>query len=298
ANTNFAAKVKTREIAEAQFVKLAQMTVRARTQLEVAENDEHDDESRAEALKELGLTLLGARDRRDKAAKAVAAFVENPHDAEDALRRRRDGANNERQAASEWHAATKALLEAAMASGPYETLALAETDVFGLRAQLLNAEKEARAAKLLHEIFVAVEADREAAILAPLRKRTSELYARITASNTPELHFNQDLTFGGLDANGVRCLQTLSGGEREQLHMLTRLALADLVTQGERQLVILDDSLPYTDPHRFARFLGLIEEFSRERMQFVIATCDKARYLGLNGAAFIDLASKRRAVAA
>jgi uncharacterized protein YhaN len=224
-------------------------------------------------------------------------FPEDPRPAFERLERRRDAARDEREIASARHAETNARLEVKNASGPYEAFVLAEAEFCELRERLQETEREARAARLLRETLLGVEADREAGILAPVRKRTAELYGRVTAQAPGALHFNSDLTFSGMDVGGVRLLQTLSAGEREQLQMVARLALADLVTGEERQLVILDDTVRDTDPRRFARFLALIQEFSRERMQFVITTCDKARYLGLEGAAFIDLEALRRPLA-
>jgi uncharacterized protein YhaN len=83
-------------------------------------------------------------------------------------------------------------------------------------------------------------------------------------------------------------LSNLSGGEQEQLFLIARLALADVLAKDERQLVVLDDVLNATDSGRLARILSLLEEVS-ERLQIIILTCHPERYRGLDGANFIEL---------
>jgi uncharacterized protein YhaN len=80
----------------------------------------------------------------------------------------------------------------------------------------------------------------------------------------------------------------ISGGEREQVYLATRLALAEVLAQGERQLVVLDDVLAATDAGRLARVMDVLEEAAL-RLQLLILTCHPERYRGLEGASFIDL---------
>ncbi|MGA2715914.1 MAG: SbcC/MukB-like Walker B domain-containing protein [Bryobacteraceae bacterium] len=89
-------------------------------------------------------------------------------------------------------------------------------------------------------------------------------------------------------------LDILSGGEKEQVHLAVRLALAELLTKDarERQLVVLDDVLTATDDERLKRVLTILEEM-RAHAQFLILTCHPERYKPLNGAKFIDMASLR-----
>jgi uncharacterized protein YhaN len=90
-------------------------------------------------------------------------------------------------------------------------------------------------------------------------------------------------------ANGATVeIPSLSGGETEQVHLVTRLALARILSGGQRQLVVLDDALTATDAGRFARILTVLEE-AAETLQIVALTCHPERYRGLAGATFIDL---------
>jgi len=81
-----------------------------------------------------------------------------------------------------------------------------------------------------------------------------------------------------------------SGGEQEQLHFATRLALAEVVAGAERNLIVLDDVLMATDAGRLARIMTVIEE-TAQRMQVLILTCHPERYSSLIGANIINLES-------
>jgi uncharacterized protein YhaN len=85
-------------------------------------------------------------------------------------------------------------------------------------------------------------------------------------------------------------LDDVSGGEREQIYLATRLALAEVLAKPEPQLVVLDDVLTATDTGRLARILTILEE-AAQRLQVLIITCHPERYRGLDGACFFDLES-------
>lgn len=89
-------------------------------------------------------------------------------------------------------------------------------------------------------------------------------------------------------------LEVLSGGEREQVYIAVRLALAELLTKdtGRRGLVVLDDVLTFTDDERLKRVLVILEEM-RTHAQFLILTCHPERYKPLKGANFIDMETVR-----
>ena len=72
----------------------------------------------------------------------------------------------------------------------------------------------------------------------------------------------------------------MSAGEQEQIYFATRLALAEVLAEKERQVLVLDDPLVNTDTDRLARVLELIAEKSAH-LQFLILTCHPGRYLEL-----------------
>ena len=75
--------------------------------------------------------------------------------------------------------------------------------------------------------------------------------------------------------------------------MLTRLALADLLREKGRPVVlILDDPLVNSDDERFWRMELALRKAADSSLQIVILTCHEARYEAL-GAKIIRLADCR-----
>jgi uncharacterized protein YhaN len=78
-------------------------------------------------------------------------------------------------------------------------------------------------------------------------------------------------------------LEALSGGTEEQLFFVTRIALAEFLAKGGREVVIFDDPLVSSDLARIARALPILEEAARS-LQILIFTCHPEAYAGLTNA--------------
>ncbi|MEZ5860499.1 MAG: hypothetical protein R3D28_16245 [Geminicoccaceae bacterium] len=76
---------------------------------------------------------------------------------------------------------------------------------------------------------------------------------------------------------------SLSVGTREQLAILVRLAIGDLLveTRGQSPPLILDDALVYADAVRLARMKTILQQ-AAARQQILVLTCRKEDYLGLD----------------
>ena len=79
----------------------------------------------------------------------------------------------------------------------------------------------------------------------------------------------------------------LSYGTKEQLNILVRLTLGQFLakSEGQRQLVVLDDPLAHTDSERQKRMLELLKE-TEEQLQLVILTCHPGDYQELAAKSF------------
>src|SRR5690606_39106375 len=81
-----------------------------------------------------------------------------------------------------------------------------------------------------------------------------------------------------LDGRTV-AFDSLSGGAREQLGVLGRIATARLVSSTGGAPVILDDALGYADPSRRERVVAMLNAIARERQtQIIVLTCDPRRF--------------------
>ncbi len=66
-------------------------------------------------------------------------------------------------------------------------------------------------------------------------------------------------------------------GTKEQLGIITRLAVGMLVAEQDGAPVILDDTMGYTDPLRL-RSMGAMLAHAGERCQIIILTCTPGRF--------------------
>ena len=84
----------------------------------------------------------------------------------------------------------------------------------------------------------------------------------------------------------------LSTGAKEQLAILIRLALTQIVQVGEPFPVILDDEFAHSDPDRIAMMKNIFSDFADDQ-QFIMLTCTPEKFSGYKPAKTIDLATLR-----
>src|SRR5690606_23792379 len=84
--------------------------------------------------------------------------------------------------------------------------------------------------------------------------------------------------------------EELSGGAKEQLGILARLAVARLVDPDQGVPVVLDDALGYTDPDRL-RQMGEVLGASAAgaEVQVILLTCPPDRYAAVPQASTVRL---------
>lgn len=86
----------------------------------------------------------------------------------------------------------------------------------------------------------------------------------------------------------------LSGGAKEQLGILARLAVARLVDPTQGVPVVIDDALGYSDPERLERMgevLGATAGPDAD-LQVILLTCTPGRYSAVPGARTVRLAAE------
>ena len=106
---------------------------------------------------------------------------------------------------------------------------------------------------------------------------------------TFEVDIDTDLCIRSRTLDGVTVpYESLSGGAKEQLGILARLAGAALVAKEDTVPVVVDDALGFTDPDRLAK-MGEVFDMMGERGQVIVLTCSPDRYDGITGAHRIDL---------
>ena len=147
--------------------------------------------------------------------------------------------------------------------------------------RLREEEIRVGAAKLLWQSILAEEATRSTGYIDQVQRRANELYSLIVAQPDDRIRLTKTLT---PSAYGDADLGQLSGGEFEQIHLVTRLALAEALAVEDRQLVVLDDSLTATDQVRMDRLLDYLGG-QLDRLQILFLTCHPERFTKLRDTA-------------
>jgi uncharacterized protein YhaN len=83
---------------------------------------------------------------------------------------------------------------------------------------------------------------------------------------------------------------SLSGGAKEQLGILARLAGAALVAKEDTVPVVIDDALGFADPERLAK-MGAVLNTVGSNGQVIVLTCTPGRYDGVADAEVIEISA-------
>ncbi len=182
-------------------------------------------------------------------------------------------------------------LEQLSAQGTYSALANIEEKIIALSEEVSREQLHADAVKLLYDTMEQCQKKVLAAIERPVEQTATRTLQRIAGRRLGNIklgeYFEPTSVLPQKTEESVS-ISSVSGGEKEQIYLATRLALAEVLANEEKQLVVLDDVLMATDPWRLGRVLGVLEETS-EKLQIIMLTCHPERYGALKEAKFIDL---------
>ena len=256
--------------------------------LEVARAERAD--AQLEADVEAARQSLAVADSALKLARAALAAASPDEtrvlaeNAESAANRAQENLQHLRQRLSQ----LKGKLEAMGEEGLAEKLDAATAKSGQLARQCERERARASAAKLLYETLDTARAEARSAYVAPLRDQIERL-GRLVFGPTLSLHVSEELAIVDRTLDNVTVpFAQLSGGTREQLGILARLACAILVSKQGGAPVILDDTLGYTDDARLERMGAAIAHAGRH-CQVIVLTCMPRRYAAVGGAHIIAL---------
>ena len=254
-------------------------------------NDGKSEVERESELRGIVLAWDAARAGLEEIEAKLAEFGEDPGAAVATLEKQLQAADDTATKALEQEKSEEGRLMHASAQGPYSALARAEEEVARLNREVASDELRLAAIRLLRTTAEQTRSEALAAVAGPVEAAATRTLQRIAGSRLGRVQLGEAFEpmqmMPGI-ANAPVSIESMSGGEREQIYLATRLALADVLAKGERQLVVLDDVLVATDAGRLARVMRILEE-AAQRVQVLILTCHPERYLGLDGASFFDL---------
>ncbi|MEE3848730.1 AAA family ATPase [Gordonia sp. LSe1-13] len=145
------------------------------------------------------------------------------------------------------------------------------------RATLARVTRRADAAELLFQTLTDKRQQARTRYADPFARRLEELGAYVFGEGVRfDVDDNLDVVSRTVDGVTIRH-DSLSGGAREQLALLTRLACATLVDEDDGVPVLVDDALGYSDPQRLAAMAGVLGAAGRDA-QVIVLTCSPDRY--------------------
>lgn len=163
-----------------------------------------------------------------------------------------------------------------------------ETELEHATSQHTRVGDRARAAQLLRSVMCRHRDDTRKRYVEPYRAELQRL-GRPVFGPTFEIDVDSDLRILNRTLGGVTVpYESLSGGAKEQLGILARLAGAALVAKEDTVPVVVDDALGFTDPDRLAK-MGEVFDSVGAHGQVIVLTCSPTRYDGVTGAHRIDL---------
>jgi len=76
-------------------------------------------------------------------------------------------------------------------------------------------------------------------------------------------------------------VDSLSRATQDQFYICARLALAKLITEGKKPVILLDDPFVNFHAKRLKKMLSVLQDFAREGYQILLfTTSDAYDYLG------------------
>jgi hypothetical protein len=175
-------------------------------------------------------------------------------------------------------------LQAKGVLGLQEEAAALQMDVARLDRQVEEKTRRAAALTYLRKVLTEKRAEVARSIRAPLQVHMNHYLDIQFPGTTIELDEGlrpARITRPGRFGTESGAFEELSGGEREQLGIIARLAYADLLKQaGKPTLVMLDDSLVNSDQGKLAQMKRVLYD-AAQRHQILIFTCHQENWLDI-----------------
>ena len=193
-------------------------------------------------------------------------------------------------------AETRTQLQLGGHEGLSDRLAEVQAELEDLQRDADSENRRAAAVARLHAILSEKREQAQQTYIGPYREKVNA-YARILYGPQVKVaidHLKFELASRTLNGTTVP-FASLSGGVREQLAVLARLACGALVSPPAHDgtpggvPVIIDDALGYSDPDRLEK-LGAAISVAGKDCQVIVLTCEPGRYRGVGGAKVIPLA--------
>ncbi len=157
-------------------------------------------------------------------------------------------------------------------------------------AEQSRVQERAQAAALLRSTMIRHRDNTRERYVQPYRSELERLGRQVFGPSF-EVDVDTGLTIRARTLDGCTVpYESLSGGAKEQLGILARLAGAALVAKEDTVPVVIDDALGFTDPERLTK-MGAVFDSVGNHGQVIVLTCMPTRYVGVQNAHVIELSA-------
>ena len=164
----------------------------------------------------------------------------------------------------------------------------AETEREHAEAEYVRVQRRARAVQLLRSVITRHRDATRLRYVDPFRSEVERL-GRMVFGTSFEVEIDSNLRICSRTLSGRTVpYESLSGGAKEQLGIVARLAGAALVAKEDTVPVVIDDALGFTDADRLVK-MGAVFSAVGGDGQVIVLTCSPQRYAGVDGAHHIAL---------
>jgi hypothetical protein len=201
---------------------------------------------------------------------------------------RSDSLGNRHQEASDALREVTTQLKVYGTEGRKGQLDAAQTEREHAEADYLRMHRRARAAQLLRSVMTRHRDATRQRYVDPFRSQVERL-GRIVFGDSFEVEIDSALRICSRTLAGRTVpYDSLSGGAKEQMGIVARLAGAVLVAKEDSVPVVIDDALGFTDADRLTK-MGAVFNAVGDDGQVIVLTCSPERYASVQGAHHIAL---------
>lgn len=252
---------------------------------EAGDENVADDLARAEEAHRQALATVEALDRdlHEHGADRITADLATAEEVLGSTERRA-------QQLAEELVGVDAQLELLGRDGLQDAANRAAEQVADLERRWASLDARARAARRLHQTLADHAQKARQRYVRPFREAIVDL-GRTVFGDGFDVEISDQLAIVSRTLDGRTVpFGSLSGGAREQLGVLGRIATARLVSEEAGAPVVLDDALGYADPIRRQRMMATLHRVAREgATQIIVLTCEPGRFDRLAPDAYVRL---------
>jgi DNA repair exonuclease SbcCD ATPase subunit len=274
---------------------LQQQSDQARRILDDCLTDNVSDADRQQAVENAALEYDACRVKLEGIDTELKRFAEDPAITITRISAEMGKAEHQADKAKEERLRAETRIQGLVERRPYAVASELSESLAVVREQIDREDRRMKALALLRKTLDEARAEMMVAVSAPVERIATDYLEEICGKPIAEIRLSQSLATDHVVptalADGAQPgveLDRLSGGEREQIFLCTRIALGSELARRERQMVVLDDVLTYTDDERMDRICHMLARAS-DRLQLIILTCHPERFASLKGTNRIDL---------